>query len=248
MIQKYGIFLGCGEICRLHHPAVQRYAVLCLEGEEFFLRYLVFRQGLFQRVVSDQCAQYFTRIVIQSDDGRSAQVGITVHVVLHVRAELCAVDTFLCGKLGLFSLAVYLVHSLAERTFFIADVIATVYFIVSAGNLFNQISTHAVPVQMIITAFFAQIAEVFGIENDIVEYILLDIRIAFVTQHLFANRGTGISEIHIQTILMTVQCDDGQFIGILRETDARDVAISIHRYLHLAGHFRLDVKGMYGYL
>ena len=75
--------------------------------------------------------------------------------------------------------------------FIVTDIIETViisvpaqeffYFIVSAGNLFNQISTHAVPVQMIVTTLFAHEAEVFRIENDIIEYAFFDISITFVT-------------------------------------------------------------------
>ena len=117
-------------------------------------------------------------------------------------------------KFGFLSLAVNLVYSLAQRAFLITDIIETViisvpaqeffYFIVSAGNLFNQISTHAVPVQMIVTTLFAHEAEVFRIENDIIEYAFFDISITFVTQNLFANSRTRITEIHVKAILMAV--------------------------------------------
>ena len=45
-------------------------------------------------------------------------------------------------------------------------------------DVFNQISTHAVPVQMIVTTLFAHEAEVFRIENDIIEYAFFDIKVA----------------------------------------------------------------------
>ena len=126
MIQQYGIFFGCGEIRRFHHPAVQSYSVLSLEGKEFLLRYVVLCQGLFQIIIGNKCTQHLTGIVVQGNDGRSAQIRVTIHIVLHVRTELGSIDTGLCRQFGLFPFTVYLVYSFPQGAFFITGVVETV--------------------------------------------------------------------------------------------------------------------------
>ena len=100
---------------------------------------------------------------------------------------------------------------------------------------------------MVVAALFAQVTEVFGVEDYVVEDVLLDVSITFVAQHLLADRGTRVAEVHVQSVLVAVQGDNGQFVGVLSEADARDVAVGIQGHLHLSGHFRLDVKGVHGY-
>ena len=46
---------------------------------------------------------------------------------------------------------------------------------------------------------------------------------------------------------MTVQCHDGQLVGVFGKADAGNIAVCIYRHVYLAGHFRLDVEGVYGH-
>ena len=46
---------------------------------------------------------------------------------------------------------------------------------------------------------------------------------------------------------MAVQCHDGKFVGVLGKADAGNIAVCIYRHVYLAGHFRLDVEGVYGH-
>ena len=98
---------------------------------------------------------------------------------------------------------------------------------------------------MIVTTLFAHEAEVFRIENDIIEYILTDISIAFVAQHLFANSGTWVTKVHVKAVLVAVQRYNSQFVRIMCKADARNISIGIHRYLHFTCHFRFNIKRMY---
>ena len=46
---------------------------------------------------------------------------------------------------------------------------------------------------------------------------------------------------------MAVQCHDGKLVGVLGKADAGNIAVCIYRHVYLAGHFRLDVEGVYGH-
>ena len=117
----------------------------------------------------------------------------------------------------------------------------------SVGHLFYQITSHTVPIEVVETAAFADKAEVFGVENNIVEYAFVDIGITFVTQSQFADRTARIAEVQVKTVLVTVQCHDGQFVRVLCEADAGNVSIFVQWNLHLTGYFRLDVESVYAY-
>ena len=61
--------------------------------------------------------------------------------------------------------------------------------------MFQQIATYAIPVQMVVSALFADKAEIFRIEDDVVEYILADIGIAFITQSQFGSRAARVGKV-----------------------------------------------------
>ena len=96
-------------------------------------------------------------------------------------------------QFGLFAFLIYFIDSLAQRTLFVAGIIErTIFFIISqkifhfeltVSNLFNQVTSHAIPIEMTVTVTFAKHAEIFGIELDVIENILLYVIRRFITEH-----------------------------------------------------------------
>ena len=88
-------------------------------------------------------------------------------------------------QLGLFTFLIYLVDCFTQRTFFIAGVIErsvlfvisqeVFYFVFAVCNLFDQIASHTVPIEVAISVTLAEQTEIFRIEFDIIEDVLLDI-------------------------------------------------------------------------
>ena len=154
------------------------------------MRYGIFGQFLFQFIICYESLQDLTCVVIQGNQHRSIEAGKLVHEIFHRAAEDGTVGSRLIAQFHLLALTVYLVYRLTHRAFFIAGVIKLVgiripsdkvfYFIVTAGHLFDQVTVHAIPVQVRISAFIANKAEIFGIELNVIEYIFVDVIRRFV--------------------------------------------------------------------
>ena len=70
------------------HLAIQCGSVGSLESEEFLPWHVIAADFLLQCRIVHQGGKSLAGIVVQRNDGRSVQIGITVHIVLHVRTEL----------------------------------------------------------------------------------------------------------------------------------------------------------------
>ena len=55
------------------------------------------------------------------------------------------------------------------------------YFIVAVGHLFDQVTVHAIPVQVRISALIANKAEIFGIELNALERVAISLSEALVS-------------------------------------------------------------------
>ena len=89
----------------------------------------------------------------------------------------------------------FLVAAEVEASFFGVVTQKLLHFILSGCHLFQQIAAYAIPVQMVVSALFADKTEIFRIEDDVVEYILADIGIAFITQSQFGYRAARVGKV-----------------------------------------------------
>ena len=252
LVLQGGIFLGGREVGGLHHPAVQLGTVGSGEAEEFLLRQVVFSQLGTELLVVYEGGQHLSAVVVQRDDHRRVEAGVAVQVVLHVRAELGRIGALLRGEFQFLAFAVGLIDGGTHGALLVAGIVEGAflrvvtqeifYLEVARSDLLGQAARHVVPVEVVVAAAFADEAEVVVVENDLIEYVLLDILVALVAEYQLAHRAARIGEIEIEAVLMAVQCHDGQLFGVFGEADAGNVAVFVHRNVDLADDAALDVE------
>ncbi len=252
---QHGVLAVGIKVAGLHHPAVELHALAGGEAEELLLRHGILGELGLECGVIEQGGQFAAVAVIEGDDRGGGEVLEAVDVVLHVTAEDGAVGAPLAAELRLAPLAVHLVDGLAHGTLLVAGEVEAAVgltvaqevddLVASAGDGFLLGACQRAPVEVAVACAFAQVAEVVIVELNLIECVLADVGVALIAQQLLADGAPGISQEDVEQVLVTVEGDDGQLVGVAGEEDAGNVAVGIQGHLHLARHLALDVKGVH---
>ena len=97
-----------------------------------------------------------------------------------------------------------------------------------------------------IAILFAHIGKPIVQELDGSQPIRIHVAFIFLTQDQTEHTALRICIIHIEYILLAVQCHDSQLIRILRESNAGNIEVAFYRDLHLFRVFGDYAIRMYG--
>ena len=203
--------------------------------------------------------EHFQRLAVAVAKGghvRRTDVGIDVHVILHVFAEYGTVVAFFCGEFFYLAFAVAPVNGRVHRVVCRVggEIEAAVRRVVSieafddelaVDGFLYQAAVQVVEIEVIVSVTLAGQHETVGVKGQIPEYVFIDVLVHVVAQDFLALRGAWIGHVHFQAVLMAVQCEDGEFGRVAGEPDARDVTVGFEGQFHRADHTRLDVERLY---
>ena len=203
--------------------------------------------------------EHFQRLAVAVAEGGhvwSTDVGIDVHVILHVFAEYGTVVAFFCGEFFYLALAVAPVNGRVHRVVCQVGgkIEAAVRRVVSIEalddelpvyGLLYQAAVQVVEIEVVVSVTLAGQHETVGVECQILKDVFTDVLVHVVAQDFLALRGTRVGHVHFQAVLMAVQRKDGQFGRVVGETDARDIAVGFKGKFHRADYAGLDVERLH---
>ena len=181
-----------------------------------------------------------------------------MHIVLQVVAEGGVACARLRGEAGLFALLVDVVYGAAHGAGLVALVVEVArllipsvevgHLVLAVGELAHQLSVEVVEVQVVVVVALALQDEIVRVEADVLVGGLIDVGGRLLAQHQLAYGRARIGHVHVHATLVAVEGDDGQLLGVGGEVYAGDVVLLVNLQVHLAGHLRLDVVGVYAHL
>ena len=180
------------------------------------------------------------------------------HQVLEVLGEDGRVLAGLGADGSYLALGIALVHTGAQRTAVLGLIVVGACLLVitvevgddvgSLANLALLCAQEVVLIQMGIAGALAEQDETVLYGGEVGIGIVGNIRLHLVCHDATALGRAWVGNPYLQVVLMTVLCEDEQFVGVAAELDAWDIAFSLQRHTNLSCGTALDVESVHGYL
>ena len=96
---------------------------------------------------------------------------------------------------------------------------------------------------MFVAAAVGDVGKVVAVELQAAVSLFPDVAFVLLAHGQLAFRGARVGHVDVHAVLVAVERNDSQFVGLRRELDAGHVAIGVERQFQGARHAVLDVEG-----